>query len=257
MSTPAVYDAGMRKVPVPAAARKPRHAYHHGHLRQALVDQAVRTIRSRGVEGLTLREVGQDLRVSRTALYRHFADKQALLAAVAAEGFRTFRQALEQAWTPSAHDRAGFVAMGHAYVAFAREHPSYYRVMFGGFVAKVECDPGLAEVADSAFGVLVGAIAEMQAAGVVEAGDPEALAVFVWSAVHGLALLVIDGQLARPGVDVAEVIDLTMAQVWRGIAAYTRRDQAPASGAPGPVSVGAAGGDSSAATVNPGVPGTP
>ena len=83
-------------------SRKPPARYHHGDLRRALVDQAVRTIQRHGVERLTLREVGRQLGVSRTALYRHFADKSALLAAVAAEGFRTFRLSLQDAW-----DRAG------------------------------------------------------------------------------------------------------------------------------------------------------
>ena len=85
-------------VAVSAPQRKRRNAYHHGNLRQALVDQAVKTIRADGVEALTLRDVGAHLRVSRTALYRHFADKQALLVAVATEGFRVFRKELAEAW---------------------------------------------------------------------------------------------------------------------------------------------------------------
>ena len=75
-------------------ARKPNRPYHHGNLRRALLDEAVATIRAEGVDGLTLREIGARLGVSRTALYRHFADKRALLAAVATEGFRTLRQQL-------------------------------------------------------------------------------------------------------------------------------------------------------------------
>ena len=212
------YDGDMSAVPAPRPARKPARAYHHGNLRQALVDQAVRTIRETGVEALTLRDVGQHLRVSRTALYRHFADKQALLAAVAGQGFRAFRQALAGAWEPSRHDRDGFMDMGRAYVRFARDNPSYYRVMFGGFVDKVECDPGLADEAGSAFAVLVGAIAELQAQGVVRDGDPQGLAVYVWASSHGLASLAIDGQLSRPGVDLDAVIEATIPQMWRGIA---------------------------------------
>lgn len=207
----------MPAVPAPRPARKPARAYHHGNLRQALVDQAVRTIRDTGVEALTLRDVADELRVSRTALYRHFADKQALLAAVAGQGFRAFRQALVEAWEPSRHDRDGFIAMGRAYVRFARENPSYYRVMFGGFIDKVECDPGLAEEAGSAFAVLVGAIAELQGKSAVRPGDSQALAVFVWASVHGLALLAIDGQLARPGVDLDGLIVKTIDQIWPGI----------------------------------------
>ena len=79
--------------PSKRAARKPRRPYHHGNLRRALLDEALATIRAEGVDGLTLREIGARLGVSRTALYRHFADKRALLTAVATEGFRTLRAA--------------------------------------------------------------------------------------------------------------------------------------------------------------------
>ena len=80
------------------SARKPSSSYHHGNLRRALLDEALATIGAEGVDGLTLREIGARLGVSRTALYRHFADKRALLAAVATEGFRTLRQQLVSAW---------------------------------------------------------------------------------------------------------------------------------------------------------------
>ena len=84
--------------------------------------------------GLTLREIGARVGVSRTALYRHFADKRALLSAVATEGFRTLRLQLAAAWDESGRGRAGFETMGGAYVRFAVANPSHYRVMFGGFV---------------------------------------------------------------------------------------------------------------------------
>src|SRR6516162_8106359 len=77
--------------------RKPAERYHHGNLGRALLDEALRTIQVHGVAHLTLRTVGQRLGVSRSALYRHFADKQALLAAVGGEGFRMLRQAVADA----------------------------------------------------------------------------------------------------------------------------------------------------------------
>src|SRR5512145_1581524 len=91
-----------------APARKRADRYHHGDLRRALLQAAVRTIGTHGIDGLTLRAVGSSLGVSRTALYRHFADKAALLAAVAAEGFRTLRVELEEAWEGGGRGRAGF-----------------------------------------------------------------------------------------------------------------------------------------------------
>src|SRR5215468_305180 len=126
-------------MPVPArtpAVRKRPGRYHHGDLARALLHEAVRTIHRNGVEALTLRGVGDRLGVSRTALYRHFADKQALLDEVAADGFRTLRAALRGAWDAGGGGRAGFDAMGVAYVGFAVSHPSHYRVMFGGLARR-------------------------------------------------------------------------------------------------------------------------
>ena len=202
-----------------APRRKPRNAYHHGNLRQALVDQAVRTIHRAGVEALTLREVGASLGVSRTALYRHFADKQALLAAVATDGVRALRTALQDAWDGGGRGQAGFEAQGLAYVRFALANPGHYRVMFGGFVAKADCDPKLTTEASAAFGVLLAALAELQQQKLVRSGDPEPLALFVWSTVHGVAMLAIDGQLTRPGLSLDLVMHTVVQRVWDGIAA--------------------------------------
>src|SRR5687767_15627096 len=107
----------------PAAVKRPKKKragqYHHGDLRRALLEEAVRTIQAHGVEALTLRRVGERLGVSRTALYRHFADKPTLLAAVGREGFRLLRVALTEAWDSNGRGREGFEAMGRAYVRFA------------------------------------------------------------------------------------------------------------------------------------------
>src|ERR1044072_6986199 len=112
------------------AGRKPDRPYHHGNLRRGLLDEALATIRTDGVEGLTLREIGARLGVSRTALYRHFADKRALLTAVATEGFRMLREQLVTAWQEGGRGRAAFESMGVAYIRFAGDNPAHYRVMF-------------------------------------------------------------------------------------------------------------------------------
>jgi len=169
--------------------------YHHGDLQRALLDEALRTIHAEGVEQLTLRTVGEKLGVSRTALYRHFSDKQALLAAVGREGFRMLRLALTSAWEEKGRGEKGFEAMGLAYVKFAVAHPSHYRVMFGGFVESCARDAEFVQEAQAAFQVLVDSLIEQQAAGTVRRDDPLLLARFIWSVVHGIAMLVIDGQL--------------------------------------------------------------
>ncbi len=159
------------------------------------MEEAVRTIQSQGVEYLTLRTVGQRLGVSRTALYRHFADKQALLAAVAREGFHTLREALSEAWERNGRGRIGFEAMAHAYVEFAAAHSSHYRVMFGRFIESAAKDAELIGQAEAAFRVLVDALLDQQEAGIVRRDDPVIMGRFVWALVHGIAMLLIDGQL--------------------------------------------------------------
>jgi AcrR family transcriptional regulator len=182
-----------------STAKRPRKKradqYHHGDLRRALLAEALRTIETNGVDALTLRTVGERLGVSRTALYRHFADKPALLASVGREGFRLLRLTLTEAWEKNGRGREGFEAMGMAYVRFAVNHPSHYRVMFGGFIEACEKDDAFIEEAKGAFQVLVDSLIEQQHAGLVRNDDPLLLARMIWSLVHGIAMLVIDGQL--------------------------------------------------------------
>jgi AcrR family transcriptional regulator len=144
------------------AARKPHRPCHHGNLRRGLLDEALATIRAEGVGGLTLREIGARLGVSRTALYRHFADKRALLTAVATEGFRTLRQQLVTAREGGGRGGAAFESMGVASVRFAVANPSHDRVMFGGFVDPKACEPELTAEAAGAFQALVDALAALQ-----------------------------------------------------------------------------------------------
>lgn len=177
--------------------KKPAKPYHHGDLRRALLDEALRTIQTYGVEHLTLRTVGERLGVSRSALYRHFADKQSLLATVGTEGFRTLRQAIADAWEHNGRGRTGFQAMGKAYVQFAVAHPSHYRVMFGGFIESAARDDHFVAEAKAAFQVLVDALVEQQNTGGIRRDDPVLMARYVWALVHGTAMLVIDGQLSE------------------------------------------------------------
>jgi AcrR family transcriptional regulator len=187
-------------------ARKPADAYHHGDLRRALIREAANTMQAHGVERLTLRAVGDRLGVSRTALYRHFADKATLLAAVAREGFATLEAELLAAWRGAGGGLDGLGAMGAAYVQFATTHPAHYRVMFGGFVDSGARDPGFEEQAEAAFQVLVDALVELQQDGVVRNDEPGRLAQYVWATVHGMAMLGIDGQLKHQQVDPRDLI---------------------------------------------------
>ena len=162
--------------------------YHHGNLREVLVAEGAKLIEEKGVNGLTLRDIGDRAGVSRTAPYRHFADKAELLYAIREAGFTEFADALEAARNNNAKERFGvrLEAMGRAYLKFAEERRAYYQVMFGD-----RNIPG-GPAGKRAFGGIEGLIRSGQSAGDVRPADPAMLAKVVWALVHGMATLRLD-----------------------------------------------------------------
>jgi AcrR family transcriptional regulator len=201
----------------PRPARKKPDRYHHGDLRSALLREAVRTIRSDGIEALTLRGVGARLGVSRTALYRHFTDKSALLAAVAAEGFRALRDALVGAVEGAADPASGFKDQGRAYVRFAVQNPAHYRVMFGRFWGDRSEEADAVRAGGAAFGALVDLLVTLQAQGLARQGDPVQLARFIWASVHGVAMLALDGQWEHQRTDLNTLVDFVVERIFAAI----------------------------------------
>jgi AcrR family transcriptional regulator len=189
-----------------ARARPAKRAYHHGDLERALIEAAVLMVREEGVQALTLRSVGARVGVSRTALYRHFDDKAALLARVASEGFRRLHAALAEAIETARGPRADpLPAMAAAYVQFAASNPSHYQTMFGGFLADFGPYPDLIEHANAAFDILVDAIRGEQERGRIGPGDPIELAEITWSLSHGIATLGMARHLARTPTTVTDL----------------------------------------------------
>jgi AcrR family transcriptional regulator len=178
-------------------ARKPEDAYQHGNLPEALVQAGLKLLAEGGMEKLSLRAAAQLAGVSHAAPYRHFRDKDALVAAIAEKGFRlqTARMAEELARARGKDLRARLTALGVGYVAFAVEHPAYFRVIFSGLACATRETPGLSEAAGASYGLLRAIIAEGIEGGVLRPGDTDELALAAWSTVHGLAMLVIDGAL--------------------------------------------------------------
>ena len=208
--------------PAPRPRRKPRDRYHHGDLRRALLDEALRTIQQDGVDALTLRTIGVRLGVSRTALYRHFTDKRALLSSVATEGFRLLTERLLNAW--KAGGIRGFNAMGVAYIRFAMGNPSHYRVMFGGFVDDGPRDDDLMRESTAAFQALVDAILALQQEGAVRKDDALQLAQFIWAVVHGVSMLIIDGRLAHHRAPIDDLIQFAVERINTGVARSVRQN---------------------------------
>jgi AcrR family transcriptional regulator len=178
-------------------ARKPEDAYQHGNLREALVQAGLRLLSEGGLENLSLRAAAQLAGVSHAAPYRHFRDKNALVAAIAEKGFRllTARMQEEEQRCESRELRARLSAIGVGYVAFAIEHPGYFRVIFGGLACADPSTPELQEAGEASYRVLRDLIVEGIESQVLVARDPDELALASWALVHGLGMLAIDGAL--------------------------------------------------------------
>src|SRR5689334_23466431 len=120
-----------------------RRGYHHGNLREALVDAALELIAAKGAAGFTMAEAARLAGVSPAAPYRHFRDADALMAEVALRGYERFAERLDKAWNKGRPDPiSAFEDMGRAYLAFAREEPAYYAAMFDSRLA-TDSHPGL------------------------------------------------------------------------------------------------------------------
>ncbi len=172
----------------------PRTHYHHGDLRRALIEDGTALLREQGIEGLTLRAVARRAGVSHSALYRHFPDKAALLAAIATEGFEALVTALDKVAAHHPDDPATqLTEAGVAYVLLALHWPQRAQLMFDGPLDPDTSGEALRSASDKAFAALVRIIDLGQRAGIYAPGDPRELALSAWALVHGLAMLMIAG----------------------------------------------------------------
>jgi AcrR family transcriptional regulator len=184
-----------------STSRRRKAPYHHGDLPPALLRAAADILEKQGLEALTLRDLARRAGVSHNAPYRHFTDREALLAALAEDGFRTLGKALE--------GKSGS-EMGEAYVRFGLAHPARFRLMFGGRLPR-EDHPALREAAGRAHEALLQAIRARQ-----DLPDPEIAAAAAWSLVHGLANLLLDGhfeQAIQGGADLEQFVKRVLGSV--------------------------------------------
>jgi AcrR family transcriptional regulator len=171
--------------------RGARESYHHGNLREALIEGALRLIGERGPAGFAFVELARAAGVSPAAPYRHFRDRNALLAEIARRGFVRFAAELERVWNDGRPDPVTAIEnCGRAYLAFARRDPASYAVMFESGVS-LDDEPGLRQAAELAFAVL--RRAADAACATARARRPPALmvALHVWALSHGIASLFI------------------------------------------------------------------
>jgi AcrR family transcriptional regulator len=171
--------------------------YHHGNLRQSLLEAALIILELKGEAGLGLRDLARAVGVSPAAPYRHFDSRAALLESLAVTGFQRFSLRMEQ--VAASEPEHPMAAMGKTYVMFALQNPNLFRLMFSPQLKK-DARPGLRMAADAAFDTLRHLVG-----GDLDAGRIKALA--AWAKVHGLAVLLLDGQIAiRAGEDTEALI---------------------------------------------------
>ncbi len=184
----------------PGKAAGARRPYHHGDLRRALLATAARLLETDGPAALSLREVARATGVSQTAPYRHFADKEALLAALAADGFAELARRMTEAEAGVDAPVERLRALGRGYVDFALAHPHVFRLMFGPEIPDRRAHPPLFAAATAAQEKLGAAIAACRRGLSRDAADERTALVAAWSLVHGLATLLIGDQFRETDV---------------------------------------------------------
>ena len=188
------------------AKLKRKGAYHHGDLRRGLIDAALKLAAEKGVRAVSLTDAAKSLGVSGAAPYRHFADKEALLAAAAEESFITFRQALRSARTATYDALEGLLRQGEAYVQFGQKYPERLDFMFSMHL-EFEKYPGLHQASEAAFHELLDAVEGLVVAKLITAEEVPSTAYQVWFFAHGAATVAMppsatstSSQLLRQGV---------------------------------------------------------
>jgi AcrR family transcriptional regulator len=191
---------------------KPEASYHHGDLRTALIAAARHILETEGREALSLRAAARAAGVSQAAPYHHFAGKDALLAAIAAQGFNELTEAMTKRMAKETEPTARLNASGVGYVAFAVNNPELFALMFGGVTQHASGDAALHEAGGRAYGVLQSAIMDFQRAKGGAAEDVPLAGLWSWCGVHGLAKLVIEQKLdpKRYGAASAEALAAAM-----------------------------------------------
>ena len=176
--------------------------YHHGDLKNALIQAGVKILSKEGISGLSLRKVARQAGVSHAAPYAHFADKQALIAAISTEGYKQLYTRVEKVQKTYASDPAQLlIETAWSYIDFGLNEPDRFKLMFSSVLEKEKDYPDFVHFSKKNFAQIVSVIAACQEAGILRAGPSDLMAVSVWSAVHGLVMLYLEGQIPHSLLD--------------------------------------------------------
>ncbi|MBK8824755.1 MAG: TetR/AcrR family transcriptional regulator [Anaerolineales bacterium] len=191
--------------------------YHHGDLKNALIKAGVEILAKDGVSGLSLRKVALKAGVSHTAPYSHFADKQALIAAISTEGFRQLYKRVsavidEYQTKPSTQ----LVEVAWAYVQFAMDDPDRFKVMFSGVLEKEKEYPEFVAESQRSFQLVKMIVEANQTSGKLRGGSSDLAALSVWGIIHGFVLLLLEGQIPHAILEqksLRELVEFQLEQI--------------------------------------------
>jgi AcrR family transcriptional regulator len=175
---------------------KKKKTYHHGDLKNALIQAGVEILAEDGVSGLSLRKVALKAGVSHSAPYAHFVDKQALIAAISTEGFRQLYERVSGVTEKYKSQPAKqLIEVAWAYVQFAMDDPDRFKVMFSAVLEKEKEYPEFVTESQRNFQLVKMIVEANQASGALRSGSPELVALSAWGIVHGFVMLLLEGQI--------------------------------------------------------------
>jgi AcrR family transcriptional regulator len=188
-----------------------RRTYHHGDLKNALIQAGVEILAKESVEGLTLRKVAQRAGVSHNAPYSHFPDKQSLIAAISTEGFKQLYGELDTVISIYSNDPKRQLQEGAwAYVQFAMNNTEIFKIMFSGVLEKEKDYPAFVDISQKTFHRVVDIVRACQTAGILHTTLPELMAVSVWGQIHGIISLLLEGQVSHIVLDRFSIRDIVI-----------------------------------------------
>jgi AcrR family transcriptional regulator len=194
-----------------------KKTYHHGDLKNALINAGVEILAKDGVSGLSLRKVASKAGVSHTAPYSHFADKQALIAAISTEGFRQLYERVEAvAEKYKTRPSRQLVEVAWSYVQFAMDDRDRFKVMFSGVLEKEKEYPEFVVESQKNFQLVKMIVEANQAAGVLRSGPSDLMALSAWGIIHGFIMLLLEGQISHRVLEqksLRELVEFQLGQI--------------------------------------------